>query len=225
MVLVDTATPTQHQDWCKYVASMTQTPTGCTSAYLWFTSQTVVSLLGSGADNYTARQILLQSFESMVLRVEDVRKDITTFQKVLQYSRTTVNFVVMASVYKLPGDSIGKAQGHNNNILLVPASVGPDTQVNVKVKAPPMKSGRRIEKTAHRETIKEVPAQRTDHHPGVHKVPEVVHAERTTGAAENPSTRKHDAQCTRAKSEKHKDKNAVLITVKVEAILAYIWFK
>lgn len=60
-------------------------------------SQAKASLIGSSADNCTARQILLQNFESMVLREKHVGKDSTSFQKVLQYARTPVNFVVMPS--------------------------------------------------------------------------------------------------------------------------------
>lgn len=56
------------------------------------------------ADNYTGRQILLQIFESMMLRVEDVGKDITTFQKVLQYAGSLVNFVVKPTIHMLPSD-------------------------------------------------------------------------------------------------------------------------
>lgn len=96
----------------------------------------------------------------MVLREEDVGKDITTFQKVLQYARTSVNFVVIPSVYMLPSDMhlrIGKTQGYNNNILFAPASVHPGIQVGVNMaKQPETHPTKQVEKATSKEVFQKV---------------------------------------------------------------------
>ncbi|XP_057312911.1 uncharacterized protein LOC130654364 [Hydractinia symbiolongicarpus] len=96
------------------------------------------SILGSKADNFTARQILLQKFEAMVQRDENVGQDITEFQKVLQYARTPVNFAVMSSVYMLPSNMdlrIGKIVGYNSNILIAPSDIGVGVKLDLNTKA------------------------------------------------------------------------------------------
>ena len=91
-------------------------------AYLILTSQTSTrsQIIGSGASEFDAQQTFLNTFENIVVRRVDIPEDKLRFQKVLQYARSKVDFVIGERLYMIPSDMnlrIGKIKNYNNKIL------------------------------------------------------------------------------------------------------------
>ena len=65
-------------------------------AYLILTSQTRTrsQIIGLGASELDAQQTFLNTFENIVVRKVDIPEDKLRFQKVLQYARSKVDFVI-----------------------------------------------------------------------------------------------------------------------------------
>ena len=91
-------------------------------AYLILTSQTSMrsQIIGFGASEFDAQRVFLNTFEIIVVRRVDIPEDKLRFQKVLQYARSKVDFVISVKMYMIPSDMnlrIGKIKNYNNKIL------------------------------------------------------------------------------------------------------------
>ena len=91
-------------------------------AYLILTSQTSMrsQIIGIGASELDAQRTFLNAFENIIVRRFDIREDKLRFQKVLQYARSKVDFVIGEKMYMIPSDMnlrIGKIKNYNNKIL------------------------------------------------------------------------------------------------------------
>ena len=91
-------------------------------AYLILTSQvsTRSQIIGSGTSEFDAQRVFLNTFENIVVRRVDIPEDKLKFQKVLQYPRSKVDFVIGEKMYMIPSDmnlQIGKIKNYNNKIL------------------------------------------------------------------------------------------------------------
>ena len=91
-------------------------------AYLILTSQTSMrsQIIGFGATEFNARWTFLNTFENIVVRRVDIPEDKLRFQKVLQYARSKVDFVISEKMYMISSDlnvRIGKIKNYNNKIL------------------------------------------------------------------------------------------------------------
>ena len=86
------------------------------------TSQTSTrsQIIGFGASEFNAQRTFLNLFENIVVRRVDIPEDKLSFQKVLQYARSKVDFVIGEKMYMIPNDmnlQIGKIKNYNNEIL------------------------------------------------------------------------------------------------------------
>ena len=65
-------------------------------AYLILTSQTSTrsQIIGSGASEFDAQCAFLNTFENIIVRRVDIPEDKLRFKKVLQYTRSKVEFVI-----------------------------------------------------------------------------------------------------------------------------------
>ena len=91
-------------------------------AYLILTSQTSrrSQIIGFGSSEFDAQRTFLNTFENIVVRRVDIPEDKLRFQKVLQYARSKVDFVINEKICMLPSDMnlrIGKIKNYNNKIL------------------------------------------------------------------------------------------------------------
>ena len=91
-------------------------------AYLILTSQTSTrsQITGFGASEFDAQRAFLNTFENIIVRKVDIPEDKQRFQKVLQYARSKVDFVISEKMYMIPSDMnlrIGKIKNYNNKIL------------------------------------------------------------------------------------------------------------
>ena len=91
-------------------------------AYLILTSQTSTrsQIIGFGASEFDAQRAFLNTFENIVVRKVDIPEDKLRFQKVLQYARSKVDFVIGVKMYMIPSDMnlrIGRIKSYNNKIL------------------------------------------------------------------------------------------------------------
>ena len=91
-------------------------------AYLILTSQTSMrsQIIGIGASELDAQRTFLNAFENIIVRRVDIPEDKLRFQKVLQYARNKVDFVIGEKMYMIPSDMnlrIGKIKNYNNRIL------------------------------------------------------------------------------------------------------------
>ena len=89
-------------------------------AYLILTSQTRSQIIGFGASGSYAQRTFPNTFETIIVRRVDIPEDKLKFQKVLQYARSKVDFVIGEKMYMIPSDMnlrIGKIKNYNNKIL------------------------------------------------------------------------------------------------------------
>ena len=91
-------------------------------AYLILTSQTSTrpQIIGTGASEFNVQRAFLNTFENIVARRVNIPEDKLRFQKVLQYTRSKVDFVISEKMYMIPTDMnlrIGKVRNYNNKIL------------------------------------------------------------------------------------------------------------
>ena len=91
-------------------------------AYLILTSQTSMrsQIIGFGASEFDAQRTFLNTFENIVVKRVDIPEDKRRFQKVLQYARSKVDYVIGGGMYMLPSDMnlrIGKIKNYNNKII------------------------------------------------------------------------------------------------------------
>ena len=91
-------------------------------AYLILTSQTSrrSRIIGFGASELDAQRMFLNTFENIVVRRVDIPEDKLRFQKVLQYARSKIDFVIGEKLYMIPSDMnlrIGRIKNYNNKIL------------------------------------------------------------------------------------------------------------
>ena len=108
-------------------------------AYLILTSQTSTrgQIIGHEARNLDAQRVFLNTFEDVVARRVSIPEDIQRFQKILQYARSKVDYVVAEYVYMLPSDMNlkigGNIRGYNNKILVSSPSfnIGTNLKVNL----------------------------------------------------------------------------------------------
>ena len=75
--------------------------------YLLLTSQTSTrsQIIGFGASEFNAQRTFLNTFENIVVRRVDIPEDKLRFQKVLQYARSKVDYVIGEKMYMLPSDT------------------------------------------------------------------------------------------------------------------------
>ena len=75
-------------------------------AYLILTSQTSTrsQIIGFGASEFDAQRAFLNTFENIVVRKVDIPEDKLRSQKVLQYARSKVDFVISEKMYMIPSD-------------------------------------------------------------------------------------------------------------------------
>ena len=95
--------------------------------YLILMSQTSMRgpVVGHTAQNLDAQQVFINTFENIINRRVDIPEDIQRFQKILQYARSKVDYVISESIYMLPSDMnlrIGKIKNYNNKILVSSSS-------------------------------------------------------------------------------------------------------
>ena len=108
-------------------------------AYLILTSQTSTrgQIIGIESRNLDAQRVFLNTFEDVVARRVSIPEDIQRFQKILQYARSKVDYVVAEYVYMLPSDMNlkigGNIRGYNNKILVSSPSfnIGTNLKVNL----------------------------------------------------------------------------------------------
>ena len=91
-------------------------------AYLILTSQTSTrsQIVGSGASEFDAERVFPNTFENIVVTRVDIPEDKLRCQKVLQYAKSKVDFVIGEKMYMIPSDMnlwIGKVKNYNNKIL------------------------------------------------------------------------------------------------------------
>ena len=110
-------------------------------AYLVLTSQTSTraQIVGHEARNLDAQRVFLNTFENIVNRRVDIPEDIRRFQKILQYARSKVEYVIGEFIYMLPSDMnlwIGKVKNYNNKILISLPSfkIGTNLKINLNGK-------------------------------------------------------------------------------------------
>ena len=65
-------------------------------AYLILTSQTSMrsQIIGFGASEFDAQRAFLNTFKNIIVRRVDIPEDKRRFQKVLQYTRSKVDYVI-----------------------------------------------------------------------------------------------------------------------------------
>ena len=88
---------------------------------LILTSQTSTrsQIIGFGASEFDAQRTFLNTFENIIVRRVDIPEDKLRFQKILQYARSKVDFVIDEKMYMIPRDMnlrIGKIKNYNNKI-------------------------------------------------------------------------------------------------------------
>ena len=91
-------------------------------AYLILTSQTSTrsQIIGFGGSEFDAQRTFLNTFENIIVRRVDIQEDKLRFEKVLQYTRSKIDFVIGEKMYMIPSDMnlrIGKIKNYNNKIL------------------------------------------------------------------------------------------------------------
>ena len=71
-------------------------------AYLVLTSQTSTrsQIIGCGASEFDAQRAFLNTFENIVVRRVDLPEDKRRFQKVFQYARSKVDYVIGEKMYR-----------------------------------------------------------------------------------------------------------------------------
>ena len=77
-------------------------------------------IIGFGSSEFDAQRTFLNTLENIVVRRVDIPEDKLRFQKVLQYARSKVDYVIGEKMYMLPSDMnlrIGKIKNYNNKIL------------------------------------------------------------------------------------------------------------
>ena len=107
-------------------------------AYLILTSQTSTRdpIIGHEARNLDAQQTFLNTFENIVNRRVNIPEDIQRFQKILQYARSKVDYVIGEFIYMLPSDmnlQIGNVRNYNNKILISSPSFKTGTNVKINL--------------------------------------------------------------------------------------------
>ena len=107
-------------------------------AYLILTSQTSTrsQINGSGASELDAQRMFLNTFENIVVRRVDIPEDKLRLQKVLQYARSKVDFVIGEKMCMIPSGMnlrIGKIKNYNNKILISSSSfkLGINKKINL----------------------------------------------------------------------------------------------
>ena len=111
-------------------------------AYLILTSQTSMRgpIIDHEARNLDAQRTFLNTFENIVNRRVNIPEDIRSFQKILQYAGSKVDYMISEFIYMLPSDMnlrIGKVQGYNNKILVSRTGfkIGTNLKINLNVKS------------------------------------------------------------------------------------------
>ena len=111
-------------------------------AYLILTSQTSTRgpIIGHEAQNLDAQHMFLNTFENIVNRRVNIPEDIRRFQKILQYARSKVDYVIGEFIYMLPSNMnlwIGKVKNYNNKIPISSPSfkIGTNLKINLDVKS------------------------------------------------------------------------------------------
>ena len=105
-------------------------------AYLVLTSQTSTraQIVGYEARNLDAQRAFLNTFENIVNRRVDIPEDIRRFQKILQYARSKVDYMISEFIYMLLSDlnlRIGKVKNYSNKILI--SSLNFKIETNLKI--------------------------------------------------------------------------------------------
>ena len=73
-----------------------------------------------GASDFDAQQAFLNTFENIIVKRVNIPEDKLRLQKVLQYARSKVDFVIGEKMCMIPSDMnlrIGKIKNYNNKIL------------------------------------------------------------------------------------------------------------
>ena len=106
--------------------------------YLILTSQTSTRcpIIRQKAKNLDVQRVFLNTFENIVNRRVDIPENIQRFQKILQYARSKVDYVIGEFIYMFPSDMnlrIGKVKNYNNKILISSLSfnIGTNLRINL----------------------------------------------------------------------------------------------
>ena len=102
-------------------------------------------IVGHEARNLDAQRTFLNTFENIVNRRVDIPEDIRRFQKILQYAKSKVDYVIGELIYMLPSNMnlrIGKVKDYNNKILISSPSfkIGTNLKINLDVKSKEVKT-------------------------------------------------------------------------------------
>lgn len=168
-------------------------------AYLILESQANArsNIIGNQGSSIDAQRLYLTTFENLIIRPSDTRKEISGFQNVLKYARSKVDFSVAHGVYIIPSDMslhIGSVVNFTNIILISKEyfSIGVNPKIN------------RLAAThEHRLAATHEHARQS--------------STQQEGGVTLPLGRGHNA--------KHEDTKAALITGGVGLILLYIWLR
>ena len=106
--------------------------------YLILMSQTSMRgpVIGPEAQNLDAQCTFLTTFENIVNRRVNIPEDIRRFQKILQYARSKVDYVIGEFIYMLPSDMnlrTGKVKNYNNKILISLPSFKTGTNLKINL--------------------------------------------------------------------------------------------
>ena len=82
-----------------------------TYIYIYYTYLIVMSqtstrseIIGHKAQDLDAKQVFLNTFENIINRRVDIPENIQRFQKIFQYARSKVDYVIREFIYMLPSD-------------------------------------------------------------------------------------------------------------------------
>ena len=94
------------------------------------------SIIGHTARNLDAQQVFLNTFENIMDRRINIPEDIQRYQRLLQYARSKVDYVIGEFIYMLPSDlnlRIGKIKNYSNKILVSSSSFNTGTNLKINL--------------------------------------------------------------------------------------------
>ena len=94
------------------------------------------SIIDHTARNLDAQQVFLNTFENIMDRRINIPEDIQRYQRLLQYARSKVDYVIGEFIYMLPSDMnlrIGKIKKYSNKILVSSSSFNTGTNLKINL--------------------------------------------------------------------------------------------
>ena len=101
-------------------------------------------MLGAGTPGtaFDTQKQFADNVEAKIYSADDLSKSITQYQKVSQYARCKLDYVIGGKLYMLPSPShmnlrIGTIEGYNNEIMIATDDMSPFTKDRINdVKSP-----------------------------------------------------------------------------------------